>query len=79
MKSMAQFFLSLRPDKDMRRTDLNTLPTGDEIGSSTYPAHERYSVVDPMSPWDLGCTYHIDVVKAAAIYKNISMVEETDV
>ncbi|XP_021311418.1 uncharacterized protein LOC8070423 [Sorghum bicolor] len=77
-KAMARFYLSGRPDKDIRCIDLNTSPTGDESGPFMCCHRERLSHIDPRSPWDLGCTYHIDAVRAAALYKKISMVEETD-
>lgn len=78
VKAMARFYLSARPDKDFHCTDLNTPPNGEDVGSFMSRHQERLSHIDPRSPWDLGCSYHIDVIRAAALYQKISMVEETD-
>lgn len=74
INAMDRFYLNLRPVKATRCTDLNTITSGDDIGS-TQDGHPH---PQPRSPWDLGYSYRIDVLKAADIYKKLSMVEEID-
>lgn len=78
INAMAQFYLTLRPVKATRCTDLNTRPHGDDLAATAFHTRPGHPLPGPRSPWDLGCRYTIDLVKASDIHKKLSFVEDID-
>ncbi|XP_066350290.1 uncharacterized protein [Miscanthus floridulus] len=71
INAMARFCLTLRPVKATRCTDLNTRPHGDDLAATAFHTRAGHPLPGPRSPWDLGCRYTIDLVKASDIHKKI--------
>ncbi|CAD6260357.1 unnamed protein product [Miscanthus lutarioriparius] len=78
INAMARFYLTLRPVKATRCTDLNTRPHGDDLAATAFHTRAGHPLPGPRSPWDLGCRYTIDLVKASDIHKKLSFVEDID-
>ena len=50
----------------------------DDLGHTFYRSICGNSSPPPQSPWDLGCSYTIDLAKASDIRKKLSFVEDVD-
>lgn len=78
INAMARFYLTLRPVKATRCSDLNSRPHVDDLGHTLYRPVGGDSLPPPQSPWDLGFSYTIDLAKASDIRKKLSFDEDID-
>lgn len=78
INAMARFYLTLRPVKPTRCSDLNLMPCANEYGFASSSRSGLANMSLPRSPWDLGCRYNIDMVNTSHILKKLSCVEDID-